>query len=224
MSKSWRPIAAAVIFFVFCSIVQAQATVAPTPAPVVVEGRIVFLLQTNLGPFSAQERATAVAERISLLATDLTASVDAINPVEGETSTDIVVGDRVLVTITEADATAANLSREDLAAAHVRAIRTAINDIREDYSSKSLLVGALETLLITVFLIGLLIALKRLRLRYPGGAPKAPWARPRRPRRYPLGVPPSRDLGRRLVPGFRGRLASSGRWLFRGCKTSDTGW
>ena len=43
------------------------------PAPVVVEGRTLFVVQTNLGPFTAQERAVATSDRLTRLAKDLTA-------------------------------------------------------------------------------------------------------------------------------------------------------
>ena len=70
----------------------------------VVEGRTLFTVQTSLGPFTAQDRAAATSQRLTRLAQDLTASMDAITAVNGGTSTDIALGDRILLTVTDADA------------------------------------------------------------------------------------------------------------------------
>jgi len=132
------------------------------PAPVVVGGRTIFTLQTNLGPFSAQDRATAAGQRIARVAEDLTASVDAITVVDDGSTTAISVGDRILVSVTEADAQIAGRTRAQLAADYVQSIRAAVTDLRTQYSSRSLLTGGFFTILITGALIALLMALRRL--------------------------------------------------------------
>ena len=133
------------------------------PAPVVVEGRTLFTVQTSLGPFTARDRAVATSGRLTLLAKDLTASLDAIAAVEGETSTDVTLGDRVLLTVTDADARAAGKSRRELVAEYIKSIQSAVAALRAEYSARSLLKGALYTLLITAGLIALLMLLRRLR-------------------------------------------------------------
>lgn len=133
------------------------------PAPVVVEGRTLFTVQTSLGPFTARDRALATSGRLTLLAKDLTASLDAIAAVEGETSTDVTLSDRVLLTVTDADARAAGKNRRELIAEYIKSIQSAVAALRAEYSARSLLKGALYTLLITVSLIALLMLLRRLR-------------------------------------------------------------
>lgn len=122
----------------------------------VVDGRTLFSVQTSLGPFSAQDRATATSQRLTRLAQDLTASVDSITAVNGGTSTDIVLGYRILLTVTDADATAAGKSRAELVADYTKSIQSAITAIRTEYSSRSLLEGAIYTVLLTAVLITLL--------------------------------------------------------------------
>ncbi len=133
------------------------------PAPVVVLGRTLFVVKTNLGPYSAEERAVATGERLTRLAKDLTASLDAITPVAGETSTDVALGDRVLLTVTDADAKAAGKTRPELVAEYIKTIQSALATVRADFSLSSLLKAAFYTVLITAALIGFLMLLRKLR-------------------------------------------------------------
>ncbi|MEO8130234.1 MAG: mechanosensitive ion channel family protein [Bryobacteraceae bacterium] len=144
-----------------CAAAWAQAPAAS--APVIVEGRTLFTVQTNLGPFTAQDRAQAASERIARVSKDLTARLDAIAAVKGDTSTDIALADRVLLTVTEADAKAAGKSRDQLAESYVKIIQSSVAGIRSEYSTRSLLEGSLFAFLITLALIGLLMLLRRLR-------------------------------------------------------------
>ena len=95
MSRTSYRIEAGSLMVVLCSIAWAQTP--SGPAPVVVEGRTLFTVQTSLGPFMAQDRAAATSERLTRVAKDLTASVDSIAAVNGETSTDITLGRSCLV-------------------------------------------------------------------------------------------------------------------------------
>ena len=65
--------------------------------------------------------------------------------------------------MTDADAKAAGINRNDLVTDDIKRIRSAVSDLRAEYSWRSLLRSALYTLLITSALIGLLILLRRLR-------------------------------------------------------------
>jgi small-conductance mechanosensitive channel len=144
-----------------CAVAWAQAP--PGAAPVVVQGRTLFTVQTSLGPFTAQDRAAATSDRLTRVSRDLTASIDAIVAVNGGTSTDIALGDRILLTVTDADAQAAGKSRNDLVADYIRSIRSAVTEIRAEFSSRSLLEGAFYTILLTAVLIALLAVLKKVR-------------------------------------------------------------
>ena len=146
-----------------CAVALAQQAAAPASGgtPVVIGRRTVFTIYTNLGPFSAQDRAVATSERLTRLARDLTASTETIAAVNTGTSTDITAGDRVLVTVTDADARAAGKSRTDLAAEDIASIRSAIVAVRAEYSSRSLLTGAAYTVLLTTALMFLLTLLRK---------------------------------------------------------------
>ncbi|MEO5926430.1 MAG: mechanosensitive ion channel family protein [Bryobacteraceae bacterium] len=146
-----------------CFIVSAQDAAAPAGTPVVLDGRVLFTVDTSLGPYSARDRAAATAERIAGVAEDLTVSLDAITTAPGDTSTDIVARDRVLLTVTEADAAAAGMDRIQLTACRLQSVRTAITELRGAYSSRSLLRGAAEAAGITAALIALLFLGRKIR-------------------------------------------------------------
>lgn len=131
-------------------------------APVTLEGRTLFTVRTSLGPFSPAVRAAATSIRLLDLAKDLTVPVDAIIAAQSDTSTDILARDRVLLTITEADALAAQTTRSELASSYVKTIRAAISARRAEYSYRSLLIGVLYSLLATLLLLALLWSFRRM--------------------------------------------------------------
>jgi small-conductance mechanosensitive channel len=131
-------------------------------APVALEGRPLFSVSTSLGPFSARDRAEAASARLRALAKDLTIPVSAVSIAPSDTSTGIVANDRVLLTVTDADAQAARMARDELAAAYAKIIRSAVDQSRGAYSYRSVGMGALYTVIATALLILLLWALARL--------------------------------------------------------------
>ncbi len=143
-------------------------------APVVSEGQTLFTIRVSLGPFSAADRAAAAGARILQLARDLTIPVDAVTAAPSDSSTDLVARDRVLLTITDADAAAAGVTRAQLAAAYVADIRSAIERRRAEYSTRSLLIGSGYTALATLAMLALLWSIRRV---YPAARRKLVAAR-----------------------------------------------
>ncbi len=131
------------------------------PGKVVLNGRTLFTIQQGLGPFTAQERANHASARLASAAGDLTATVNQISAVNQETSTDILMGDRILATVTDADAKAAGTTRTALAGSYLAIIREAISDARSEYSLRSLLKGAAFVFLDTALLILVLALLRK---------------------------------------------------------------
>jgi small-conductance mechanosensitive channel len=140
---------------------QFQEVAANAPAEVKVGGRTVFTIQTSIGPFTPQERAKFASDRLYRVAHDLAASVDEIRAVHSETSSDVVLGDRVLFTVTDADARAAGKDRRIVAADHIASVRAAITAARLQYSSRSLLLGAGYAVLGTAAFLALVVFLRR---------------------------------------------------------------
>jgi small-conductance mechanosensitive channel len=74
----------------------------------------IFKVQFGIGAFTAAERATSIEARISNIAKDRRVDVAKLSIEEFENSTNIMLADRVIVTITDRDAKAISLSRQNL--------------------------------------------------------------------------------------------------------------
>ncbi|OGR72671.1 MAG: hypothetical protein A2089_14250 [Elusimicrobia bacterium GWD2_63_28] len=124
---------------------------APPPAAaeaeVLLDGKPVLKVRGSLLELSAQDRALQIAERLRELSTAAAAKVRALELKEGPASTDIVSGALVIMSVTNGDAAAAGVSRQELARSAAGTLKDALADYRDDYTTRSLLVGVLLALL-----------------------------------------------------------------------------
>jgi len=136
----------------------------PAPAlgaPVVVNRDTLFLLVSGLGPFSAEERAAAIAARLSRVARD-PAHVDSLFYADSGDVTRISAGAAALMVVTDADAALAGKTRLALAGEYGAAISRVLALEAAAWSLQSLLLGALWTLLATAGLLAVLRVLGRV--------------------------------------------------------------
>ncbi|TFH64692.1 MAG: mechanosensitive ion channel family protein [Candidatus Zixiibacteriota bacterium] len=131
-------------------------------APVLVDSDTLFYIGERLLSFSPEERAKLISERLERILRDLSKNTDSIRATEAETSTDISLGDLILMTITDRDASTAGLTRQELAKEYVSKIRSTLSQRREESSVRSLLLGTAYALIATVILVFLLYAFGRL--------------------------------------------------------------
>lgn len=124
--------------------------------PVKLAGEELFVIQAQVGSFSAAERAQAVTQRIKTLADTVTIPLSTLRVDDQTYSTHIAAGDKLLLTLTDADAKAAGEARLPLGKEYVNRLQTAIQQYRQERSSKSILLGVLYTLLATIVLLILL--------------------------------------------------------------------
>ena len=124
--------------------------------PVVVGNKTILYVREGYFSFTPQDRANLVAQRIEALIDDSPARTRAITTVDAETTTSIVSGDTVIMTVTDADGTAVGISRQQLAAQDAQIIRSAILDFRREHSVRAILIGFLLAALATIALILLL--------------------------------------------------------------------
>jgi hypothetical protein len=115
--------------------------------PVMLAGEELFVIQAEVGSFSAAERVQAVKQRIENFANNGAIPVESLRVEDREYSTSIEAGDKLLFTITEADAKAAGKSRSQLAREYTRRLQAVIQQYRQERSSKSILFGVLYTVL-----------------------------------------------------------------------------
>jgi small-conductance mechanosensitive channel len=136
----------------------------PLGAPVIIEGKTIFTIQERLFTFSPEERATTITQRIIWLSKQPASTIRAVHPEDDGNLTEIVTGDTVLATVTEADARAVSRARPELANEYASAIRGAAEALQKKFSLRAILLAVLDSLLAT----GVLLAsLKLLSVIFP---------------------------------------------------------
>ncbi len=138
--------------------------------PVTVEGHEVFKVNEGLGPFSAQERAQRVSDRLTKLVYTPSADLTAITTSESDYGTEIKLNDDVLTIVTDDDAKRTHVVRSLLARYYVTQIRNAVAQARQERGARFLIkaaIYALVTLLLYLLLVWLVVTgtrrlLKRL--------------------------------------------------------------
>ncbi len=146
-----------------------RPTAAPAPhrgAEVVLAGRVVLVLHARIGSFSPAERAASVVRRLERLARDTSVPLGLVGLAPDDGATDIVAGDLVLLTVTDADATAAGKSRNELAAEWLASIRSELERFRGEHSTAGWLTALAYSLVATLALLALLVGTRRLFRRF----------------------------------------------------------
>jgi small-conductance mechanosensitive channel len=133
---------------VYAQVDSTKAT-ASAGAPVIFAGDTLFFVHARLGPFSPQDRASAIAARMTRLSNNPLARIDTLIISAGEVSTDILSGDAVIMTVTNRDAVAAGLTRPQAAKDYAQKILAALKKEAASTSLKSILLGMLFTLIAT---------------------------------------------------------------------------
>ena len=136
--------------------------------PVTVEGHEVLRIYEAIGTLSAQDRAQGASDRFSKLIYAPDADLAKITTASSPYGTEIVLGDQILLVVTDADAQHAHVARDLLARYLVGQIRGAINLARQQHGKKFLItaaVYAVVTLAIYLLVLWLLIAGSRRLLK-----------------------------------------------------------
>ncbi len=138
---------------------SAPQPAAVSSAAVTLGGLPVMVLRARPLSLSADERAQRVSERLRKISRDPLADADRISVAEGDGASDIALDDFVIMSVTDRDARASGLTRQELAQEYAGVIRQAVLTYRGDYSFRALLSGSLYALLLTA---GFLAALRLL--------------------------------------------------------------
>lgn len=159
----WRSLwalASALIFSLtsLCAFAQLPASDAsPGSAPVTLDGQTLFLVYDKAIARSPQERALRISQRIEALARDETVPEGAIATLETEGGTTLYAQDILLMTVSDADAKAAEQPRQALAEQHANAIETAVSQYRlarsAQYRNRAVLTALLSTLALLLLLL-----------------------------------------------------------------------
>ena len=129
----------------------------PASAPVELDHKTLFVIQSNLGGFSAKERAKRVINGLRDFADNQALSLDEVAVYtadkDGIPLTVISANNIPLITISNTDAQLADKSRPELAQEYLQKIKEAIRGYRQERSLKYLLRATLWSIFATVTLI-----------------------------------------------------------------------
>ncbi|MEG3437196.1 mechanosensitive ion channel domain-containing protein [Pannus brasiliensis CCIBt3594] len=122
--------------------------------PVTLDGRVLFLVRHGIGSFTPEERARAIENRIEKIAGDESLSLEnlriRVDPEDNSPS--IVLGDKVILSVTPQDAKLYRGSQTELAKLALGEVKTAIERYRSDRQPDNLLRDVIYTAIATVFL------------------------------------------------------------------------
>ena len=129
-------------------------------AMVTLDGEPLFLV-SGVMAYPAETRAQVIAGRIQGVAADRSIPVDALRIVETDHGSDILAGDRFLMTVTETDTRQEGVSRSFMASAVRRRIADAIAEYRSERTPRALLMKTVYTLGATLVAGLLLLGIRR---------------------------------------------------------------
>jgi small-conductance mechanosensitive channel len=134
---------------------QAEPATAPQspqspPAAVVVGTKTLFYVRERVFSFSPADRANVIMQNIRRLAAESPAEIRDVKTLDEETTTEIVSGQTVIMTITQQDAASAGKTRQALAAEYARVIQTAAESLRRETSMRGITFAILWAILATL--------------------------------------------------------------------------
>jgi hypothetical protein len=129
--------------------------------PVVVGGDTLFYIAERIGPFPPVARVRAIESRFRSLTRDPVRQPGEISVFHGEKTSDLMIGDLVVMTVTEGDAAAAGLTRQEAAERYARIVDEALHEQAIATNWRAILMGVGLTALATVILVLLLRFLQR---------------------------------------------------------------
>src|SRR5665648_1087204 len=115
-----------------------------------------LLIYSKSGSFSAQERATAISKRIHDLTDNFGFTPDSLKLEESEMTTDIVFGEKIILSVSENDALWNNSTKDELAQKYRTIITSAVLKYKSEISF-AVLAKEIALALLVILIIGLLI-------------------------------------------------------------------
>ncbi len=131
-------------------------------APVVFRGDTLLVVRSRLGPYSAEDRAHAIVERLTRLSRNRSSRIDQLTVYDGESSSDILSGQSILLTVTDTDAALAGIPRQELVRVIADRTYLALEAESRSTTTRGILLSALFTLLSAAALVITIRLLNRL--------------------------------------------------------------
>lgn len=102
--------------------------------PVVVDGDTLFLLYANRGGYTATERAAMAADMMLKCSKDKSLRNDTLRTLDNESYTDIMYGDKVIVTVSDLDALWQGTTRQELAESYIPVLTARMQSLRKGHT------------------------------------------------------------------------------------------
>jgi small-conductance mechanosensitive channel len=183
MSMGWPVVALVAALLAIPASAGAQASPAtevevtdPT-APVVIDGETLFRVR-GISAYTPERRASEIAARIRDAARDPRASPAAVQVVEAEGRSSIVLGPRVILDVFDEDARVERFDRPTLARAYSIRVGEALTAYRQGRTPRALMVSTVYALGATAVLVGLLLGIRRGFRRLQGALERRHQVRP----------------------------------------------
>jgi small-conductance mechanosensitive channel len=132
------------------------------PAPVLLGGEPILWVTVGVGPYSPQVRADRIGQRLHDIVRDRSIHIPTVTVTENEASSELRVGPRLLMVVTQQDARSFGAARSTLAQHHARELEAAIRAERWRYEPATLIRSGLYSVLATVLLAGVMWLIHRL--------------------------------------------------------------
>lgn len=125
----------------------------PAGAPVTFSGETLFVLYDKFGPFTVQERAKSLSDRLEMLSRSSEIPLDEITVSDVEQYTVLVAGELPITAVTDGDAAPTGRTRQEIAKDYAKKIKMAVTKTREQVTVKALVTDAALALLDTIILV-----------------------------------------------------------------------
>lgn len=102
--------------------------------PLVIDGDTLFMLYAKQGGLSAHDRVETASEMILKIGKDLSLKVDSVYLFESDHFTDIMYGDKVVISLSDQDALWQNVSRDKLAQTYRPIIEERILSLKKEHN------------------------------------------------------------------------------------------
>lgn len=133
------------------------------PGEVIIEGRPIFKVYEPLRSLTPAERADQIAGRIVAAAKNGLITAESTHIEERSAWSEILVGDQLIMAVTELDAKMAGKSRTELSSEYAASIFQAIHTYQAEHSWRLIFRGVLKTVGLTVVLLPLLWVIRKVR-------------------------------------------------------------
>ena len=130
--------------------------------PVVFADETLFVIQANVGSFSSEERAQTISNRLQKIANDSSLDFNLLRVEEIEDISNIVIGTKTIVTLTEEDAKAVRLPRTELAKEYLAKIKDSLQSYRQERSANYLIRACIYAAIATLVLIIIQLVLSKI--------------------------------------------------------------